>query len=152
MPASIKTQIYAAPATYTAVGTPNYNANLPLIIIPIQFSTEFPRNVTVTTEVIRENFFTTGTGSIRDYFSENSWGQFNIREGWTSGDDWLPERLLNESLPTGIARGVALSATELREMIQAYYSARGWDQAGLISEEKLSVLGLKRVPQTPVRN
>ena len=77
---------------------------------------------------------------------------FNIREGWTSGDDWLPERLLNESLPTGIARGVALSATELREMIQAYYSARGWDQAGLISEEKLSVLGLTRVPQTSVRN
>ena len=65
VPASIKAQIYAAPATYTAVGTPNYNANLPLIIIPIQFSTEFPRNVTVTTEVIRENFFTTGTGSIR---------------------------------------------------------------------------------------
>jgi aldehyde:ferredoxin oxidoreductase len=73
---------------------------------------------------------------------------FNIREGWNSGDDWLPERLLNESLPTGIARGVALSANELREMIQAYYAARGWDEAGLIPEKKLSALGLTRVSRT----
>jgi len=70
---------------------------------------------------------------------------FNIREGWTCGDDWLPERLLNESLPTGIARGVALSTNELREMIQAYYAARGWDEAGLIPEEKLSALDLTGV-------
>lgn len=68
---------------------------------------------------------------------------FNIREGWTSDDDWLPERLLNESLPTGIARGVALSANELREMIQGYYAARGWGEAGLIPEKKLSELDLR---------
>jgi len=67
---------------------------------------------------------------------------FNIREGWTSDDDWLPERLLTESLPTGIARGVALSPTELREMIQAYYAAREWDETGLIPEKKLSELDL----------
>jgi aldehyde:ferredoxin oxidoreductase len=73
---------------------------------------------------------------------------FNIREGWGSGDDWLPERLLNESLPTGVARGVALSANELREMIQAYYSARGWDEAGLIPEKKLSALGLTGVSRS----
>jgi M6 family metalloprotease-like protein len=82
VPAAIKTQIYAAPASYTAVGSANYNASLPLIIIPFQFNTEFPQNTTVTTQVIRDNFFTTGTGSVRDYFSENSWGQYNIREGW----------------------------------------------------------------------
>jgi aldehyde:ferredoxin oxidoreductase len=74
---------------------------------------------------------------------------FNIREGWTCGDDWLPERLLNESLPTGIARGVALRSNELREMIQAYYSAREWDEAGLIPEKKLRELGLTKVSVSP---
>lgn len=67
---------------------------------------------------------------------------FNVREGWRYDDDWLPERLLNETLPTGIAQGVGLSAAELREMIQQYYRARGWDETGNIPEEKLRALGL----------
>lgn len=67
---------------------------------------------------------------------------FNVREGWRYDDDWLPERLLNETLPTGIAQGVGLSAAELREMIQQYYRARGWDETGNIPEEKLGALGL----------
>ena len=76
---------------------------------------------------------------------------FNAREGWKSRDDWLPERLLNEALPTGIARGVALRADELREMIQAYYSARGWDEAGLIPKEKLKALGLTTISRSEFR-
>ena len=67
---------------------------------------------------------------------------FNVREGWRYDDDWLPERLLNETLPTGIAQGVGLSAAELREMIEQYYRARGWDETGNIPEEKLRALGL----------
>src|ERR1051325_1963881 len=70
---------------------------------------------------------------------------FNVREGWRCDDDWLPERVLSETLPTGLARGVALSTNELRKMIQAYYAARGWDEAGLIPEEKLSALDLTGV-------
>jgi aldehyde:ferredoxin oxidoreductase len=57
---------------------------------------------------------------------------FNIREGWTAADDWLPERLLNEPLTSGVARGVELSAAELREMIEGYYAARGWTVDGLV--------------------
>jgi aldehyde:ferredoxin oxidoreductase len=67
---------------------------------------------------------------------------FNLRDGWRSADDWLPERLLSETLPTGVARGTGLSANELREMIQGYYRARGWDENGFIPENKLSELGL----------
>jgi len=67
---------------------------------------------------------------------------FNLREGWKPEDDWLPPRLLNEALPTGVAQGIGLSAEELREMIQSYYRARGWDERGFISEEKLRELGL----------
>ena len=65
---------------------------------------------------------------------------FNIREGWQSKDDWLPERLLSETLPTGVGAGIGLSPGELREMIQSYYEARGWDENGFVPENNISPL------------
>jgi aldehyde:ferredoxin oxidoreductase len=67
---------------------------------------------------------------------------FNIREGWQLEDDWLPERLLTEALPTGVAQGVGLSPDELRQMIRSYYQARRWDENGFVSENKLAELCL----------
>jgi aldehyde:ferredoxin oxidoreductase len=67
---------------------------------------------------------------------------FNIRQGWRPEDDWLPQRLLSETLPTGVARGVGLTPDELGEMIRGYYRARGWHENGFIPEEKLRELGL----------
>ena len=61
--------------------------------------------------------------------------QFNIREGWKPEDDWLPARLLNEPLESGVAQGTALSPGELREMIDSYYQARGWTAQGFIPGE-----------------
>ena len=82
---------------------------------------------------------------------------FNMREGWRSEDDWLPERLLSETLPTGVAQGVGLSPDELRGMIESYYRAREWDERGFVPESKLRELGLPtvssfefRVPSQPV--
>jgi aldehyde:ferredoxin oxidoreductase len=68
---------------------------------------------------------------------------FNLREGWQPKDDWLPPRLLSEALPTGVAKGVGLSADELREMIRGYYHSRGWDESGSIPKEKLRELGIR---------
>ena len=68
---------------------------------------------------------------------------FNQREGWRAEDDWLPERLLSETLPTGVAQGVGLSANDLREMIGGYYQARGWDENGFIPQSKLRELGIE---------
>lgn len=68
---------------------------------------------------------------------------FNQREGWQPHDDWLPPRLLSEALSTGVAQGVSLTPAELREMIQGYYNARGWDEHGFVSEEKLNALEVK---------
>ncbi|MBI2088193.1 MAG: aldehyde ferredoxin oxidoreductase family protein [Deltaproteobacteria bacterium] len=67
---------------------------------------------------------------------------FNVREGWQPEDDWLPARVLDETLPTGVVQGVGLTAGELREMIQAYYQAREWDENGFIPEKKLKELGI----------
>jgi aldehyde:ferredoxin oxidoreductase len=68
---------------------------------------------------------------------------FNMREGWRPEDDWLPQRLLSETLPTGVAQGVGLTAEELREMILGYYRARGWDENGFIPDRKLGELGIQ---------
>jgi aldehyde:ferredoxin oxidoreductase len=67
---------------------------------------------------------------------------FNIREGWQPEDDWLPERLLSEALPTGAAAGVGLSRAELREMVGGYYAARQWDEQGFVPEGKIQELGI----------
>ena len=70
---------------------------------------------------------------------------FNVREGWQPKDDWLPQRLLSEALPTGVGAGVRLTADELREMIRSYYQARGWDAHGFIPENRLAELNLPQV-------
>jgi aldehyde:ferredoxin oxidoreductase len=67
---------------------------------------------------------------------------FNVRERWQPSDDWLPPRLLQDSLTTGVARGTSLSAGELRGMIGGYYEARGWDESGFVPDAKLTALGL----------
>jgi aldehyde:ferredoxin oxidoreductase len=55
---------------------------------------------------------------------------FNIREGWQTDDDWLPERLLSEPLQLGSGRVATLTPQRLRRMIDAYYTARGLDAQG----------------------
>jgi aldehyde:ferredoxin oxidoreductase len=67
---------------------------------------------------------------------------FNIRERWQPEDDWLPERLLSETLPTGVASGVGLSRDELRQMVRGYYEARQWSEDGFVPERKLRELGI----------
>ena len=77
---------------------------------------------------------------------------FNIREGWTRADDTLPPRALQETLPTGVAAGVGLSAEELDMMVASYYRARGWTEDGLVPQEKLEELGLADLsPFPPLR-
>jgi aldehyde:ferredoxin oxidoreductase len=55
---------------------------------------------------------------------------YNIREGWQPSDDWLPERLLNESVTLPSGRVAELTASRLRAMIGAYYRSRGLDHEG----------------------
>jgi aldehyde:ferredoxin oxidoreductase len=71
---------------------------------------------------------------------------FNIREGWQSKDDWLPERLLKETLPTGVGADIGLSPEELRQMIQSYYQARGWDENGFVPKTILAGMNLPGIP------
>ncbi len=73
----------------------------------------------------------------------------NIREGWKRSDDWLPPRVLRESLDGGRGAGTALSPDDLNIAIDGYYRERGWTADGLIPGAKLAELGLEEVPGTP---
>lgn len=67
---------------------------------------------------------------------------FSIREGWRREDDTLPERILTEALPDGVAAGTSLAREDLDAMIEAYYEARGWTPGGEIPPSTRARLGL----------
>jgi aldehyde:ferredoxin oxidoreductase len=55
---------------------------------------------------------------------------YNLREGWTRAEDWLPRRFLGEPLELSSGREAALTPERLKEMIDAYYTRRGLDPEG----------------------
>ena len=55
---------------------------------------------------------------------------YNVREGWQPEDDWLPARLLEETLEMGSGRTAALTPERLRAMVDGYWAARGLDASG----------------------
>ena len=52
---------------------------------------------------------------------------FNLQEGLTMEDDFLPKRLLSQKLDNGNA----ITAEELTRLVQDYYQLRGWDKKGI---------------------
>jgi aldehyde:ferredoxin oxidoreductase len=62
---------------------------------------------------------------------------FNLREGLTRRDDTLPYRTLFEVLPDGPAKGQCIGEENLNRMLDEYYELRGWDSAGIPSQETL---------------
>jgi aldehyde:ferredoxin oxidoreductase len=64
---------------------------------------------------------------------------FNLKAGITKADDTLPPRMLEEPIPEGPAKG---QVHELHLMLPEYYQARGWDEEGVPTSEKLEELGL----------
>ncbi len=64
---------------------------------------------------------------------------FNLKAGFTKKDDTLPPRMLEEPIPEGPAKG---QVHELNIMLPEYYQARGWDENGVPTPEKLKELNL----------
>lgn len=89
VPSSLRNRIFSQGGViHTA--HPNYNKNGKVVIIP--YSTpDFPINTSLTKQVIRDEFFTTGIGSANDFFQENSWGQFKLQEAEISETAVLPK-------------------------------------------------------------
>ncbi|OPX64824.1 aldehyde ferredoxin oxidoreductase family protein [Methanoregula sp. PtaB.Bin085] len=64
---------------------------------------------------------------------------YNIKRGFGRKDDTLPARLLNEPLKEGAPSG---QVSRIGEMLDEYYTLRGWDRDGVPSPAKLKELGL----------
>lgn len=66
---------------------------------------------------------------------------FNLREGFTSDDDTLPEKMFN-SLNNGNLEGVSICKEEFKDAISLYYSMMGWNEKGIPTKGKLLELNL----------
>jgi aldehyde:ferredoxin oxidoreductase len=64
---------------------------------------------------------------------------YNLRAGFTTADDTLPRRLLEEPVRDGPSAGHTVN---LAPMIEEYYEFRGWDQEGVPTPAQLVRLGL----------
>jgi aldehyde:ferredoxin oxidoreductase len=66
------------------------------------------------------------------------------RDGYDRDQDTLPERLMEDPLPDGPAKGMVNRLETMERMKDSYYGLRGWDQArGLPTREKLEELELE---------
>ena len=71
---------------------------------------------------------------------------FNVREGITKKDDILPNRMFDEAVVNGPAKGAIITRAKFEEMRERYYKLRGWDlESGIPTRRKLEELGLKDV-------
>jgi len=69
--------------------------------------------------------------------------RINERQGFTAGDDTLPQRLF-EALPDGPAKGRCVDAEQWPVMKRQYYEFLGWDKkTGNPRESRLRELGLE---------
>jgi aldehyde:ferredoxin oxidoreductase len=70
---------------------------------------------------------------------------FNLREGWTRAEDWLPERFLTQPLELDSGRTATLTPERLTRMIDAYYRGRGLEPTGVPRSGTLRELDLDRL-------
>lgn len=62
------------------------------------------------------------------------------REGLSRSDDTIPPRLLDEALEEGPPKDIRIGEENFEKMLDEYYEARGWDEDGEPTEEKLKEL------------
>jgi len=64
---------------------------------------------------------------------------FNLKASVSPEEDSLPKRLLEEPIPDGPSKG---HVHRLAELLPQYYKERGWDEQGIPSGARLSVLDI----------
>jgi len=67
---------------------------------------------------------------------------FNLREGFTSKDDCLPDRFF-QSLEGGTLKGKKIYFQEFQQAVKTYYQMMGWDENGFPLKGKLEELELE---------
>jgi aldehyde:ferredoxin oxidoreductase len=71
---------------------------------------------------------------------------FNVREGFTKNDDWLPERCFHPKTSGALSKS-AVDPARLEKARSTYYEMMGWDQNGVPTRTKLEELDVAWVAQ-----
>ena len=71
---------------------------------------------------------------------------FNVREGWTSEQDYLPDRF-HTPFASGPLEGVAVEKEALKEAMAMYYGMMGWDAEGVPTKVRLQELDIEWVAE-----
>lgn len=66
---------------------------------------------------------------------------FNIREGFTEEDDWLPPRFFHPTTSGALSK-TAVDPEKLRKAILTYYNMMGWNKKGVPTRTKLEELDI----------
>lgn len=72
---------------------------------------------------------------------------FNVREGFTRGDDHLPPKVMSVPIPEGVSKGSVVTEEELNLLLDDYYEKRGWTKKGTPTEKKLRELGIQSIKE-----
>ncbi len=72
---------------------------------------------------------------------------FSVREikGFGRHLDFPPARLYEEPIADGPNKGHVLSKKDIHNLLNWYYSARGWNENGIPTKETLASFGLSEV-------
>lgn len=64
----------------------------------------------------------------------------NLELGRSKLDDTLPKRYFDDPMPARVTKGHKIDRDKFATMLEEYYQARGWDQEGRLSPERLEEL------------
>ena len=71
---------------------------------------------------------------------------YNIREGFTREDDYVPPRCFEDPVPSGPTKGCSLKREQFNEALEKFYEISGWDRrTGVPLPGKLRELGLEEL-------
>lgn len=69
---------------------------------------------------------------------------FNLKCGIRKKDDTLPEYFFKSPMPEGPAKGVVIDKEKFHDLVEGYYSLRGWDREGVPQDKAFESLDVKK--------
>lgn len=111
-------------------------------------------------ESIYADFYTTVTGiktTLKELLERseaiyNLTRAINVVRGISRADDYPPERVFCDPVPSGPLKGKLLQREEYDELLDTYYRLRGWNDKGIPTKETLTRLGLEDVSLSLEKN
>ena len=105
-------------------------------------------NTEITADLLSVALGETVTAEELDLAGERIWNLsrlFNLKNGFGSKEDSLPEKVLKNPLKKGPHAGRVFSPEDFGTALELYYQGRGWDEQGRPSNAKLADLGLDQI-------